>query len=75
MKLTMPLFDAFDHMIQNWKGATPKDLHEAREARLNRRPYPLGEKRARSMLQKHGGGKYVISEIVTYDDEPNPTKL
>lgn len=66
----MGLLEAFDHMIKNWEGPTPKDLHEAKKARVGKRPYPLADRGAKSMLLKHGKGRYVVSEVVTYSDDP-----
>lgn len=65
----MDVLSAFDHMIANWQGTTPKDLHEAKKARAGKRPYPLAERGAKSMLEKYGGGRYVVSEVVTYSDD------
>lgn len=69
MKIQMSVLAAFDHLIENWKGATPKDLHEAKKARAGEREYPLAERGAKSMLRKYGGAKYVVSEIVTFNSE------
>jgi hypothetical protein len=69
MKIQMGVLEAFDHMVKNWKGRIPKDLHEASSARSGRRAYPLAERRAKTMLTKYGRGKYEMSDVVTFDDQ------
>lgn len=65
----MSVLEAFDHMVQNWQGRVPKDLNEAKQARAGKRAYPLAERRAKAMLANYGGGKYEMSDVVTFTDE------
>lgn len=65
----MSVLEAFDHMVNNWREAMPKDLNEAKQARAGRRTYPLAERRAKSMLANYGAGKYEMSDVVTFTDE------
>lgn len=59
---------AFRHFLENYKGKKDRDIYEAKYTLDNGRPYPLGVRRIRRILEKHAPGKYEFQEVVTFHE-------
>jgi len=68
--------EALKHLIENWDGALPVDLNQAkyrisdgiRYTKTSNKVYPLKSAGALSMLRKYGGGRYSITEVVVFTE-------
>ena len=76
MDLTFTPMEAFKHFLENWQGAIPKDVQNAKYVmegrpvkRGNRMVYlNLGTKRIKRLLDKYAPGKYEFREVVVFHE-------
>ena len=68
MDLTFSPPDAFRHFLDNWKGAIPKEIQEAKYALEGKRTHGLGGKRIKRLLEQYAPGKYEFKEVVIFHE-------
>ncbi len=64
MSRTVTPIQAFEHFLENVQHPIEGEIYEAKYAMQGKRPYKLGDKRIKTLLEKYAPDKYEFRDVV-----------